>query len=309
MARGSTQDGPSSRTVIYIALTGNFLVAISKFVAAAMTGSSAMLSEGVHSVIDTANELLLLYGMRRASVRPDYDHPLGYGREVFFWSFVVALLIFTLGAGISIYEGVIHILNPRPIENPAITYVVLGLAALFEGTSWITALRKFKGKRKYRQLFRLVVHSKDPPTFIVLLEDSAALIGIAIAFSGIYLSLALQEPVFDGAASILIGITLCIVSLILIRESKGLLVGEAATPEVVASVTTLTLGDPAVIAVNQVLTLVFGPEEVLLNIEAQFTPTLSVNELAMAVSRLQLTIRRCHPKIKRIFIEVAPTTQ
>lgn len=202
----------TSYSVVYVALLGNVLVAISKFIAAAMSGSSAMLSEGVHSVVDTANEGLLLYGIHRGSVRPDDEHPLGYGREVYFWSFVVALLIFMIGAGVSIYEGISHIANPHPIKDAYLSYIVLGVAAVFEGSSWVYALRKFKGSKPYRDLPQMVIRSKDPPTFIVLLEDSAALIGLTIAAVGIYFSIALNQPWIDGAASILIGIMLGLVA-------------------------------------------------------------------------------------------------
>jgi divalent metal cation (Fe/Co/Zn/Cd) transporter len=164
-----------------------------------------------------------------------------------------------------------------------------------------------KEKGKYT-LWQTLRRSYDPAVLTVLLEDTAALIGLTIAFFGIYLAHRFNNPYFDGGASILIGITLCVVSVILIRESKGLLVGEAATPEVVESVTSLARSEPAVLAVNQVLSMVFGPEEVLLNIEAQFVPSLSVSELAKAVSRLEAAIQRQHPRVKRIFIEVAPTT-
>jgi len=218
----------SSRTIIYAALAGNLLVAITKFAAAAWTGSSAMFSEGVHSVVDSGNELLLLYGMHRGATRPDHDHPLGYGREIYFWSFVAALLIFTLGAGVSVYQGVTHILHPKPIQNVLVSYIVLVLSALFEGTSWCFTLHKFKGKKRYSELFMAIRRSKDPPSFIVLLEDSAALIGLLIAFAGIYCSVHLNLPVFDGVASVLIGLVLAMTALVLARETKGLLIGERA---------------------------------------------------------------------------------
>lgn len=169
----------SSRKVIYAAIAGNLLVAATKFGAAAWTGSSAMLSEGVHSVVDTGNSLLLLYGLNRAKRSPDHDHPLGYGREIYFWSFVVAVLVFALGAGVSFYEGVAHILNPEPIRNPVVNYAVLGLSALFDGTTWWIALRNFKGRMKFSSLIGAIHNSKDPPSFMVLFEDSAALIGLS----------------------------------------------------------------------------------------------------------------------------------
>ena len=206
----------------------------------------------------------------------------------------------------TIYEGVTHILEPRPLEEPFWAYVILGVSMLMEGISWTFAIRALLAEKGKHSLWQTLRRSYDPSVLTVLLEDTAALIGLMVAFAGIYLAHRFSDPYFDGAASVVIGVILCIVSVILARESKGLLVGEAATPEVVESVTSLALNEPAVVAVNQVLTLVFGPEEVLLNIEAQFVPSLRVSELAKVVSRLEVTIQQYHPRVKRIFIEVAP---
>ena len=192
----------SSRIAIYAALVGNLLVAATKLGAAVWTGSSAMLSEAVHSIVDTGNELLLLYGLRRAARPADRNHPLGHGREIYFWSFVVALLVFTLGACVSLYQGVLHVLNPEPIENVAVSYIVLGLSVLFDGLSWLITMRTFKGRRAYSEVLAEIHDSKDPASFVVLFEDSAALLGLAIAFVGIFLSQRLHMPVFDGLASI-----------------------------------------------------------------------------------------------------------
>jgi cation diffusion facilitator family transporter len=301
-----TSGSPKTKLVIYVAIIGNLAIALMKFLAAAYTGSSAMLSEGIHSTVDTGNQLLLLLGVNRSRQPADARHPYGYGKELYFWSLIVAMVLFGIGGGMAIYEGIIHIAYPEPLEEPLLAYVILGISMLLEGVSWSFAIRALLAEKGKHTLWQALRRSYDPSALTVLLEDTAALIGLTAAFIGVYLTHRFNNPYFDGAASILIGITLCIVSLILIRESKGLLVGEAATPEVVASVTALALDDPAVIAVSQVLTLVFGPEEVLLNIEAQFVPTLSVNELVKVVSRLKLTIHRCHPNIKRIFIEVTP---
>ena len=182
----------SSRKVIYAAIVGNLLVAATKFGAAAWTGSSAMLSEAVHSVVDTGNSILLLYGLHRAKQPPDHDHPLGYGREIYFWSFVVAVMVFALGAGVSLYEGITHILNPEPIQNVAVNYAVLGLSVLFDGTTWWIALRNFKGQKSYGELLSAIRNSKDPPSFMVLFEDSASLIGLTIAFAGTFFSVQLD---------------------------------------------------------------------------------------------------------------------
>ena len=297
---------PKTKFVIYVAIAGNLAIAFVKFIAAALTGSSAMLSEGIHSLVDTGNQLLLLLGVNRSRKPADAKHPFGYGKELYFWSLIVAIMLFGVGGGMTIYEGVTHILEPRPLEEPFWAYVILGVSMLMEGISWTFAIRALLAEKGKYSLWQTLRRSYDPSVLTVLLEDTAALIGLMVAFAGIYLAHRFSNPYFDGAASVVIGVILCIVSVILARESKGLLVGEAATPEVVESVTSLALNEPAVVAVNQVLTLVFGPEEVLLNIEAQFVPSLRVSELAKVVSRLEVTIQQYHPHVKRIFIEVAP---
>ena len=289
-----------------MAIAGNLTIAFVKFIAAALTGSSAILSEGIHSLVDTGNQLLLLLGVNRSRKPADSKHPFGYGKELYFWSLIVAIMLFGVGGGITIYEGVAHILEPGPLEEPFWAYVILGVAMLMEGISWTFAIRALLAEKGKYSLWQTLRRSYDPSVLTVLLEDTAALIGLMVAFAGIYLAHRFSNPYFNGAASVVIGVILCIVSVILARESKGLLVGEAATPEVVESVTSLALNEPAVVAVNQVLTLVFGPEEVLLNIEAQFVPSLRVSELAKVVSRLEVTIQQYHPRVKRIFIEVAP---
>lgn len=299
---------PKNKLVIYVAIAGNLAIAIVKFIAAGLSGSSAMLSEGIHSMVDTGNQLLLLLGVNRSRRPADRQHPFGYGKELYFWSLIVAIMLFGIGGGMAIYEGVDHVVNPRPLEDPFWAYVVLVVSMLLEGISWTLAMRALlKEKGKYT-LWQTLRRSYDPAVLTVLLEDTAALIGLAVAFFGIYLAHRFSNPYYDGGASVLIGVTLCVVSVILIRESKGLLVGEAATPEVVESVISLARNEPAVVAVNQVLSMVFGPEEVLLNIEAQFVPSLSVSELAKAVSRLEVAIQKRHPRVKRIFIEVAPAS-
>lgn len=298
---------PKTKPVIYIAIAGNLAIAVMKFLAAALTGSSAMLSEGIHSMVDTGNQLLLLLGVNRSHQPADSEHPYGYGKELYFWSLIVAMVLFGVGGGMAIYEGISHIMHPRPLEEPFWAYVILGISMVLEGISWSFALRALLAEKGNHSLWQTLRRSYDPSVLTVLLEDTAALIGLTAAFIGVYLAHHFNNSYFDGAASIVIGITLCVVSVVLIRESKGLLVGEAATPEVVASVTALVLNDPAVIAVNQVLTLVFGPEEVLLNIEAQFVPSLSMIELTETISRLECAIQQNHPRIKRIFIQGAST--
>jgi cation diffusion facilitator family transporter len=223
MARRST-----TVRVIYAAMAGNCLVAITKFIAAAWTGGSAMTAEGVHSLVDTGNQALMLFGLRQAEQRPTPERPLGHGREVYFWSFIVALLIFSLGAGVAMLEGILHILNPRPLEDAYVNYVVLAFAFLFEGTTWWIAVRAVeasKGDETYVETFR---RSKDPPSFMVLFEDSAALISILLAFLGTWAAATYQLPILDGLASILIGLVLGAVAIILAAETKSLLIGEPA---------------------------------------------------------------------------------
>lgn len=226
----------ASRKVIYAALAGNALIAITKFVAATLTGSSAMLSEGIHSTVDTGNQLLLLYGLKRARRPADEDFPFGYGKEVYFWSFVVAILVFAVGAGISLYEGIQHLQHPAKLAAPHINYIVLGLALLFEGAAWYLAYREFtraKGKRGYLAAIR---HGKDPSLFVVLFEDSAAMLGILVAFGGIYLTVMTGSHVYDAVASILIGVILALTAAWLAYETKGLLIGESANREVVRGI-------------------------------------------------------------------------
>lgn len=301
--RNRFRKNSTSYSVVYVALLGNVLVAVSKFVAAAISGSSAMLSEGVHSVVDTANEGLLLYGIRRGSVRPDEEHPLGYGREVYFWSFVVALLIFMVGAGVSIYEGINHIANPHAIEDPRLSYVVLGVAAIFEGSSWIYALRKFKGGKPYREVPQMVIRSKDPPTFIVLLEDSAALIGLAIAAGGVYFSIALNQPWIDGAASILIGIMLGLVAALLARETKGLLIGEAANVTTRDSIMTIVAQTEGVIKAHDIYSVHIAPEEIVVALTVEFDDQLRTPQIETAIEQLERKIQAMHPSVTAVFLK------
>lgn len=295
--------GSSSTKAIIAALVGNALVAITKFGAAFVTGSSAMFSEAVHSVVDTGNQLLLLYGLRRAARPPDGRHPFGYGKELYFWTFVVAILIFGLGAGISFYEGLHKIQDPQPISKPMVNYVVLGLAILFELAACSIAYREFRKTMGSRGFLAEIRRSKDPALFTVLFEDSAAILGLLVASLGIYLSDALQMPMLDGLASVGIGVILTATAAMLAYECKGLLTGEAAHPEVVAEITLALAADPGVIVVNELLTLHFGAKDVLLNVSLDFAGDLTANDVEEAVNRLEATIKHTHPEFTRIFIE------
>ena len=288
---------------MYAALAGNLLVAATKTVAAAWTGSSAMASEAVHSFVDSGNELLLLYGMHRAARRPDREHPAGHGRELYFWSFIVALLVFALGAGVSLYEGVVHIRHPEPITDPRVSYIVLGLAALFEGGSWLVSLRQFNAVRGSRGFYEAFRRSKDPPSFLVLFEDSAALIGIAIAAGGTFAAVRLQQPVYDGVASILIGLLLAGVAMLLAHESKSLLIGERADRRLADSVLRIAAGVNAVAQANGVLTFQLGPDQIVVALSLEFKDDLRTPEIEAAVVEVERRVREAHPEVRTVFVK------
>ncbi len=293
----------SSRTVIYAAIAGNILVAATKLAAALWTGSSVMLSEGVHSIVDTGNELLLLHGMRRAAVRPDREHPLGHGREIYFWSFVVALLVFALGAVVALIEGIDHILHPHPIANPTVSYVVLGISALFDGTTWWIALRTFKGKKRYAALLGAVRDSKDPPAFMVLFEDSAALVGLVVAFIGTFLSVHLKLPVLDGVASLVIGLVLAATATVLARETKGLLIGETANPTIVDSITKIAEEMDGVAHANGILTVHMAPQQIVVALSLEFDDSLRTPDIETKVRELERRVCAAHSGVIAVFVK------
>ena len=293
----------SNKIVVYAALFGNLAIALVKFVAAYITNSSAMLSEAIHSVVDTLNEVLLLYGMKKSLQPANSRHPFGYGRELYFWAFIVALLVFALGAIVSIYQGILHIYHPEAMSNPMINYIVLGIAILCEGTSWFVALkafRKVKGKQGYFEAFR---RSKDPTTFTVLFEDTAALIGLFIALIGIYLSHALNMPMLDGLASVLIGVVLAISAILLARETKGLLMGETADPQLRHNVLNVAELDPAVHSANGVLTEQMGAHQVIASLSLEFKDNLTSDEIEACVNRIEAQIKQLHPEIVALFVK------
>lgn len=292
-----------SKKVIYAALIGNALIAISKFTAAGLTGSSAMLSEGVHSLVDTGNQGLMLLGLKRASKKPDALHPFGYGMEVYFWSFMVAVLIFGLGAGISFYEGLHSIHSPTPIKDPFWNYIILGLGLLFEGWAWRVAYTEFKKSIGKAPLWSSIRRSKDPTIFTVLLEDSAAMLGLVVAFVGIFLADFLQLPILDGVASLIIGLILASVAVILSIECKGLLIGESASTEITKGITHIINTDNRIIALNELLTMHLGPEDILLNLSVDFSSELTSNEVEQTISELELKIKADYRNVKKLFIE------
>ena len=294
---------PSTRTAIYAALIGNLLVAATKGVAAVISGSSSMLSEAVHSLVDCGNEVLLLHGQRRAARPPDTEHPFGYGRELYFWSFVVALLIFALGAGVSIYEGVIHLLEPEPIRAPMINYIVLALAFVFEGASWLVSFRQFRAASGKNELYDAFVRSKDPPSFMVLFEDSAALLGILLAAAGTFGSASLGMPMLDGVASILIGLVLAGVAMLLARESKSLLIGEPAERELVDSILRDAAGVRGVVRANGALTSHLSPDDIVVSLSLEFEDRLCVPELEEVVREIERVVREKHPQVASLFVK------
>jgi cation diffusion facilitator family transporter len=292
-----------SKTTIFAALAGNAGIAVTKFAAAWWTGSSAMLSEAIHSLVDTGNQLLMLYGLRRSTRPATPEHPFGFGLELYFWTFVVAILIFGLGAGVSILEGVDKIRNPHPVETPWVNYAVLGASAVFEGATWLIALRAFRRQNKNADVLEAVQLSKDPTIFTVLIEDSAALAGLAIAAAGLVGAQALGLPWLDGVASVLIGLLLAGTATFLARECKELLMGEAADPATRAGLRRIAASNPGVVAVNEVLTMHFGPVDVLAVLSLDFENALTADDVETAVSGIERQIKREYPVVRRIFVE------
>lgn len=288
--------------VLYGALAANVGIAIAKFVAAGISGSSSMATEGVHSLVDSGNQVLLLYGQRRATRSPDASHPFGYARELYFWAFVVSILIFAVGAGVSIYEGIVHIQNPHAIEDPTINYIVLGIALILEGTSWTIAIREFSACVGTKGWWQAVHKSKDPTTFIVLFEDSAALIGLVIAGLGVWASMYFNDPRLDGAASILIGLVLAGVAVLLAREAKGLIIGEAADPELIKSLRAVLDDHPLIVAVNHVRTVHTGPDSIFVAVSADFDDALVMGDAETLIETLEERMKAISPSISSIYI-------
>jgi cation diffusion facilitator family transporter len=298
-----TMAAHSSKMVIYAALAGNGLIAVTKFGAATYTGSSAMLSEAVHSVVDTGNQILLLYGLRRSTRPPDQNHPFGYGRELYFWAFVVALLIFAGGAGISFYEGLHKLSDPTPIVSVHINYIVLGLAMVFEAGAWWIAFKTFRKVKGDLGYWEAVRRSKDPAVFTVLFEDSAAMLGLLVALVGIALGEWLEMPALDGVASIGIALILAATAVMLAYECKSLLIGEGVLPDVLRGVEAIVRAQPSILAINEHRSVHLGPEDVLLTLSLDFASDLTADEVEDAISRMERAIKTRYPEIRRVFIE------
>jgi len=288
--------------VLYGALAANVGIGIAKFVAAGITGSSSMLTEGIHSCVDSGNQVLLLYGQSRSKRPADAAHPFGYGRELYFWAFVVAILIFAVGAGVSIYEGIRHVRHPVPLESPTVNYVVLGISAALEGSSWAIAVREFGRSKGTLGWWQAIHRSKDPAGFIVLFEDSAALAGLAIAAVGVWVSHQWGDSRIDGYASVAIGTILALVAGLLAREAKGLLIGERADPATVAEARRIVAAHRSVTAVNHVRTIHTAPESVFVAISADFDDTLTMGAGETVIEELEQALREAIPTLSSIYI-------
>ena len=293
----------ASKKVVFAALAGNSLIAITKFAAAAYTGSSAMLSEAIHSVVDTGNQGLLLYGMWRAKRPADAVHPFGYGMELYFWTFVVAILIFAVGAGVSMYEGIHKLSDPTPVTDAYVAYIVLGLAMIFEAGAWWIAFKEFRRSKGKLGYFMAMRETKDPAVLTVLFEDSAAMLGLVVAFVGIWLGDQLGIPEIDAAASIVIGLILAVVAALLAYEAKGLLIGEGASPETLDRLRQVIGAEDGILRLNELLTMHLGPRDVLLNISLDFKADLSSNDVERVVSALERKIKEAVPEVTRVFVE------
>lgn len=292
-----------SKKIIIAALIGNLLISITKFAAASITGSSAMLSEGIHSIVDTGNQILLLYGLKRAAQPASPQFPFGHGKEIYLWSFVVAILIFALGAGISIYEGINHILHPPALHDPTINYIVLGLAMIFEGGALYFAVTEFNKVRGSFSYLEAVQRGKDPSLFVVLFEDSAAMLGLIVAFVGIMLAQITENILWDGAASIIIGLILAFTAIWLARETKSLLIGEGANKDIVDGIHKIASKQDSIEKINEVLTLHMGPEFILVNMSISFKDHLPVGNIEKAIEIITKEIKENFPFAKKVFIE------
>lgn len=293
----------SSKKAIYAALVGNSLIAVTKFAAASYTGSAAMMSEGIHSLVDTGNQVLLLHGIKRSSRPASAEFPFGHGKEIYFWSFVVAMLIFALGGVVSMYKGWEHLVHPTPIESISINYLVLGLALIFEGAALWVAFREFNRSRGSLSVLKAITRGKDPTLFVVVFEDSAAMLGLIIALVGIFLFQITGNPAFDALASIFIGVVLVLTAVVLAIESKNLLIGESADPTIVAEIQGILGSDERIAGVNEVATLHMGPDFIVATMSVDFVNALSADEVESAVTDLNGRIKATDPRIQRVFIE------
>lgn len=299
----------STERAVYAAIAGNLAIAVSKFFAAAFTGSSAMLAEGIHSAVDSGNGLLLLLGIHRSRAPADPEHPYGHGQELYFWTFVVAVLVFGVGGGMSVYEGIIHLAHGDTPGDPTWNYVVLGFAAIFEGISWAVAVRSFRRQKGRRSVWRTMRDTKNPVVLSVVFEDSAALLGIFVAAAGIAAVQLTGDARFDGIASIVIGVILAVVAVLLAYESRSLLIGESASRSTIDSITRIAEADPAVARACRPRTMQLGADQVLVNLTVALRDDLEAGAMAGAVERLDAAIRERHPDAVHVYIEVRPLSE
>ena len=293
----------NSKIAIYGALAANLCIAAVKFIAASVTGSSAMISEGIHSTVDSGNSLLLLLGMKRSQRPPDKGHPFGHGKEIYFWALIVAILVFSLGGGMSVYEGITHLQHPQELKDPFWNYIVLFSSMIFEGASLIYTIRQFNKNRGKSGFWKEVSLSKDPGLFAVIYEESAAIMGLLIALAGVFLGHYFNNPVYDAVASMLIGLVLIIVAIIMVKESKGLLVGESANSTIVKGIYNLVESDPKVETLYFPLTMHLAPNEILLALDVEFQKDMTVDELFTTINQLEEKIKDTFPSVKKIYIE------
>jgi cation diffusion facilitator family transporter len=294
---------PESKLTIYAALFANLAIAVVKFLAAWFTGSSAMLSEAIHSTVDTSNELLLLLGLRQSRQPASPQRPFGHGRELYFWAFIVAIFIFAIGSGVSLYEGYEHLRHPAPLADPTWNYVVLALAFAFDGASFLVARRSFDKQRGRRPFWTAFRASKDPSIFVVLFEDASALLGLLMAFLGIFFSHWLNMPALDGVASIGIGVLLAVVAGLLLRETKSLLLGEPAEPALLQKIADLTCAEPSITHVAAPLSSYLGPQEILVVLPVEFAPELAAAQVTQVIERLRAAIQTAHPSVQHVFVQ------
>ena len=292
-----------SKLAIYGAIAANSAIAVSKFIAASITGSSAMISEGIHSLVDTSNGMLLLYGIKRSKRPADKKHPFGYGKEIYFWSFVVALLIFALGGGIAIYEGIIHIQHPVPVENVMINYIVLSAAILFEGSSLLVALKQFNGSFKLKGLLGKIRKSKDSASFAIIIEDFGAIIGLSVALIGLLIGDFFGVAYADGLSSVIIGLILSLMAVVLAVETKGLLLGESLEEEEVLKIESILKSQASILQYGLIKSIHFGPESVMLGLEVEFSDALSIDDVERETLIIEKQIKDCCSHIDKVYIE------
>lgn len=298
----------SSNIAILGALASNLAVAATKFIAAYFTRSSAMVSEGIHSLVDAANTLLILIGSKRSTKLPTAKHPFGYGKEIYFWTLVVSISLFAIGGGMAIYEGIEHMLHPEPLQDAFWNYIVLGFSLVFTAISWVLAFKEFSKTKGEKSLLKAITDSKDPGVFAILFEDTADLLGLVIAFIGVYLGHKLNNPYIDGASSVLIGLILAFTSFMLAYESKGLLIGESADPLMIENIRKIALLEPSVEMVKTPVTMHMGPQDIILALGVSFKKELNAESVAEAIDRIEVSIRTIYPEVKKIYIEAKSLT-